>query len=485
MENTDEIVNRHAVRIAVDDEHAELKGSGVILVRNRNEKALIFTAAHVIDDIWGDNKKEEKNLYLSCTDRDGNWKVIQVKAKIRKCIDKEEIDNLEAEVYIHNSYDKKNLRNDVAVICVPWIDWMKHLECFEIDNCQIGMKQKFSGFPHAMEEDFKKGTSEELEGKRTLSGKANNLVNKRYNIEYNYNVNDGKIKRTDYMCGFSGSGVLEIRRDKIVLAGIVSKPCGANPAGDILWATSGNALLELMEQANIKFNIPNSFSYYIDPAKNTIEEGTQNAKKFFVNMVEKLIDDKDLVPNKTVREDGFFEELKCNGNRKCCSIYWEGQLKKAIILSLQDIPVEQLHHPQIQMPIPYDEEIVNIEYLCTEDNTLDAMSILIKEDYFSNGGKLSDGTIFVWNGKDTRSLYKEITREQCRGIVVDIADSYESTKRCLEKLANFNIIEGQISECNLAMIGIEELMKVITMGGGSLDKMKKKMEGTLKRLWEV
>lgn len=49
MENTEcfEIINRLSVRIA-KDEVEQLKGSGILFLRQAGEMAVVFTAAHVI-----------------------------------------------------------------------------------------------------------------------------------------------------------------------------------------------------------------------------------------------------------------------------------------------------------------------------------------------------------------------------------------------------------------------------------------------------
>lgn len=63
MENTEcfEIINRLSVRIA-KDESDQLKGSGILFLRQVGEMAVVFTAAHVIIDIF---KEGESQICLS------------------------------------------------------------------------------------------------------------------------------------------------------------------------------------------------------------------------------------------------------------------------------------------------------------------------------------------------------------------------------------------------------------------------------------
>lgn len=59
MENTEcfEIINRMSVRIAIVNGN-ELKGSGILFLRRAGEMAVVFTAAHVIADIFGENESK-------------------------------------------------------------------------------------------------------------------------------------------------------------------------------------------------------------------------------------------------------------------------------------------------------------------------------------------------------------------------------------------------------------------------------------------
>lgn len=59
MENTEcfEIINRLSVRIA-KDESDQLKGSGILFLRQVGEMAVVFTAAHVIIDIFKEGESQ-------------------------------------------------------------------------------------------------------------------------------------------------------------------------------------------------------------------------------------------------------------------------------------------------------------------------------------------------------------------------------------------------------------------------------------------
>lgn len=62
MENTEcfEIINRLSVRIA-KDEAEQLKGSGILFLRQAGEMAFVFTAAHVMTNIF---KEDESQVCL-------------------------------------------------------------------------------------------------------------------------------------------------------------------------------------------------------------------------------------------------------------------------------------------------------------------------------------------------------------------------------------------------------------------------------------
>ena len=123
MENMIEAMERHIVRIAIEKE-ADVKGSGTIFVGDSNQKAYIITAAHVIETIWGDKLAEKKRLHISCCDKDGNWKVIKTTGMISIQENHQIESECETWVYIHSKYNKETLQYDVAVICVPWQEWM-------------------------------------------------------------------------------------------------------------------------------------------------------------------------------------------------------------------------------------------------------------------------------------------------------------------------------------------------------------------------
>lgn len=82
MENTEcfEIINRFSVRIA-KGEAEQLKGTGILFLRQIGEMAVVFTAAHVIADIFKENESKVC-LLLGCTDNLGNPKEINVEAKL-------------------------------------------------------------------------------------------------------------------------------------------------------------------------------------------------------------------------------------------------------------------------------------------------------------------------------------------------------------------------------------------------------------------
>ena len=48
--------------------------------------------------------------------------------------------------------------------------------------------------------------------------------------------------------------------------------------------------------------------------------------------------------------------------------------------------------PVINMPDPYKDDQVEVEYICTEDETESVLGRLIEAEYFAKQGKLRNGT---------------------------------------------------------------------------------------------
>ena len=109
---------------------------------------------------------------------------------------------------------------------------------------------------------------------------------------------------------------------------------------------------------------------------------------------------------------------------------------------------------------------------------------------------MKNGTIFVLNSRKVSNLSIQFRRYECRQVLRNITKGYHSKVAIEQKFHNlysnnegknakFDIIKGEIAECNLAAIGIAELMSVVNQGRADEARMKKELERILERIWEV
>lgn len=150
--------------------------------------------------------------------------------------------------------------------------------------------------------------------------------------------------------------------------------------------------------------------------------------------------------------------------------------------------------PVINMPDPYKDDQVEVEYICTEDETESVLGRLIEAEYFAKQGKLRNGTIFVLNSKDR--LFLLCPRHECRAIVRDITADTEYSNRVLKnKLgqflsennkdsSDFDIIDGVSAQCNLAAISVDRMLDLINRSRINKDLLQENMKGVLRELWK-
>lgn len=100
--------------------------------------------------------------------------------------------------------------------------------------------------------------------------------------------------------------------------------------------------------------------------------------------------------------------------------------------------------------------------------------------------KNESGIILLWNGQSSVYYTKTIRRSEIRRIIVSIANTPRQKKKLSEKNDFFNIVDGDIEESNIAMIGMGELFDtVIYDGNGNIEKMRGKFNELIKDAWEV
>lgn len=493
MENTEcfEIINRLSVRIA-KDEVEQLRGSGILFLRQAGEMAIVFTAAHVMTNIF---KEDESQICLSlgCTDSLGNPQEINVEAKLVS-----DISNFvpeEGKVCIHPDYKQSEPSSiaDIAMILIPWQEWMNTMQSMQISQGMLTEQVYGYGFPMAMDKERKKMGADFLDGKQELRGKINNIAkNQTYAIEYNFNSIVRTGSRSSVMEGFSGTGLFSFRNDSINFICVISEDCGDNSSGTMLRATSSEKCRELLELTDLDSKYPRSFERYKELAVSTFSSSRKAAKRLFYDFSEELMEDYNLLPENCVEK--WYEELSCKSNRKKCDNFWTGKLElMAILYGSGAASGDNVTKPMINMPDPYEDDQVEVEYICTEDETESVLGRLIEAEYFVKQGKLKNGTIFVLNSNDR--LFWLYPRHECRAIVRDITIGAEYSNRVLKnKLGqflpeskdsnDFDIVDGVSIQCNLAAISVDRMMDL--MNKSKIDEclLQKNLEGVLRELWK-
>lgn len=481
MVSRDNIADKLAVRIAIND-GKNLIGSGVIFIREKESPIFILTAAHVAKKIL-QQTNQKVDIHINCKSPSGQQEVI--KATVSEASKNDDFMTIN-KVYIHKKYDDIKLHYDVAIIVLPWKEWMSGIESFQMGKFETKEEAIGYGFPISMDSEY--DIDNTLAGKKFIEG---HLVfdGLEKGIRYSYKQEgpfDFKCKREDIVNGYSGSGLFVERECGTVFMGVISQGAGEKEtAGSELWAASTNMFLELLEMYNVKLEPPKSFKIYIDMAIEEISWNTQ-ATRFFKDCCYSLINDNDITPLSMHKNTKAFERFLCNGNRNYCDVYITGQLKKAVIFSVLDISLDNNEH---NMTLPYEEGKVNVEYLCTEEKYYCFIGSLVEKGYFKEERYLNKPTFFICNGKGENSKIG-FSRRQCQTMIPNIADEINSKYEIREKFgidelvsSEFDIIKGKLSRCNLCFIGVDNLINRIE--NDSKIVAKSKMEEGIGVIWKI
>ncbi len=490
-------ISRYAVRIAKND-YKSLKGSGVLFLRQLGEQPILFTAAHVVYSLFEDS--DDARLCMGFTDGHGGVQTMELNVCLGNR--KKEETCAVGNVYIHPKYlESEEVRADcsydAALIILPWQKWMETCDSFFIKDGAEGQELRGWGFPQSMDKEMEKESADILAGKKEIHGFINHIEKtaKRFSFAYNLGHMERNVTRDSAVVGFSGSGLFDVEEDGIVLKGIISKECGGKTAGQMLWASSSGLFFDLMQEYRITLQCPQSFEPYMNIIAASFPKTRQIAKTCFIDWSEELMEDHGVLPRDFECDTQI--KLQCNSNRKYCTMFWTGQLKKAVILyGVSGIPANQLASAYLKMPAPYQEDCVYMKFICTEQQIERVLGELIEKDYFSEKDSLDNGTIFVLNNNiNNRDSFEIYPRSECREIVCNIAGEYPSSKNLKRKIQNlledkdmknkFDIIKGVNSQCNLAAVGVEKLMEILYKRNIDLGVMKQKMEDLLTEIWEI
>lgn len=503
MENGqyNEKISKYAVRIALNN-HKELKGSGVLFLRQSGESPLLFTAAHVLYPIF--QNSNNTLLYLGCSDCDGNPHEIEINVHWVK--EKSQAIAQVGETYIHPRYEeketekngKKEYNYDVAIVVLRWEEWMRSLDYYELKGEKVGNDLNGWGFPEAADSETKKEHATILSGKKEICGKIENTEKEtgKFSVYYNAGTWERNVTRESYMSCFSGCGLFHYENNRMLLNGLISCEFGDRSVGTMFWASSSNLLLGLMDYFGVEQNYPLSFEYYKEMTMKEIPEIRKEARRFFCDWYEELTEDYHLLPENF--SDDTRIGLLCESTRKFCDNFWVGQLKKCILLyGIQKIKPDELTAPFVKILNPCGVDNVRLVFLCTEEKAESVIGSLIEKEYFTKSGDIKNGTIFVLNGKENnRNCNIVFKRFECRQVVCSIIDGYSSisTRKIQHKTYNlcqeneeedFDIIRGKLAKCNLAALGIDNMMSVLNQGRVDKKCMKKEMEGLLEKVWEI
>ena len=475
-----------SVRIAVETGTNErLVGTGVLYRRGFKEPALILTAAHVLVDAK-ENLEQEKQYYFDCADSEGKDRRIVCSLKMGE------------KILIHPDYDKnsKDKENDVAAFVVPWEEWMKDLPAVLIG---LGREeeQRGWGFPERMDKEYR--NDERRTGIKRLNGIRDDYDNGfRYTLEHS--LPNLTKPRESMMGGFSGTGLFEKSSIGIRLVGLVSRAAGSETAGGELMAVGAMAIIQMLQHYRVEISLPDSLNRYRDLVSAEIRQKGA-ARVLFLKSFKALVNDEKLTPKCLLEnEKGAKIDLKCNERRECCLEYWKGQLLwRTFLKEIWNKTGRDLIQPRICVQYDArehgDTKDPEAVYICAEESEETVICKLIQENYFGEKEKLADRTIVLLNGKDPKLCECMMTRGECRRMIQDIAGEYEyrdqdefvkKTRTLLknENEGDFDIIKGQLNECNLAVLGIGKIRQMWKEGNGDKERMKRKMEGVVKEIWE-
>lgn len=500
MDNIKQIenINRCAIRIS-DESGDSLYGSGILYLAMKSQHVFIFTAAHVIDNMNLSHNGYEKRVKFALRDSKDDIRTIDIECSI---INSEKVEFDVGDIYVHKDYITGEFINDVAMICITKEDWMSDLKSFQIGDCGLSDRQIAYGFPESSNNEASKGKNSILAGKSKLEC---NVVDKhkhekRYVFDYSKkSVQEYEVTREHIMNGFSGSGLFSLQNRKYKLCGIVSSPFGKEKAGKQAYATKANLLFELMEQYNLEVEIPKSFKLHRELIRAEYNKrlGYEEERDLFDYYTDEFIQRQGLVPENVF--ENSYEDINCKQQKNGCEDYWVGQLKKCVILgTLKDVAVDNMKNPHIKLPEPYSDFVVTIKFLCADEEFEYVIRNLIDYDLFNNG-QINDNTIILWNNHSgnngNMNIYSRNNfRRAIKSIVCSEEEKYTATEMARKLsgvtgntngIRTFDIIKGDISKCNLALIGTNRMLESIENISNiqNLEEMKNKFDNQLREIW--
>ena len=477
-------IQKYSVRIGKYNSEKTLKGSGVLFPVEVGSQICVLTVAHIAEALKRELENKGEAICIDCKDAEG--------------IVREIVINDPQKIYIHSQYKEnmqsgeKNLSYDVAAIMIPWQTWMDDLKGYliAIDDF-TGKEIEGYGFPNSLDKERKRDYADFASGISHIEGRIESQDNRRLAIEYTANT-ESEIPRDSILHGYSGTGLFTKKQEGIYLCGLLSCSRGERTAGYKLWALKANEAILLLEKNNIQIGYPKTFQIYKDIVQKEFDSFRKKCIRQWKENAEEIINKKIIVPQ--LYKNQVESKFPCFGNRKICSYFWKEKLKELVIMhNVQGIPIEELQQSIVQMPSPYNEDKVVLEFLCTEFKAQNILGSMIENREFSKGGRYHNNTIILVNSMQNHSN-REImySRKDCRNIMSNIADGYEECTKTeiddvwrnlveQEENITFDIVKGSVEKCNIAAIGTSRMMDILNQD--SEEKMKQKMNGILIELW--
>lgn len=480
MESGNSSYTQLSVRISVNSKES-LIGSGVLYLRNKNQDALIFTAAHVILDNIDDTGTVQLHMHIFDREHESH----EISGTFTKSTNETPVRN--NTIYVLETYERETLIDDAAIIVIPWEEWMTEFPNMSIIEPEVNSGVCGWGYPQSMSS----GESDLESQGAAIAGTVNNNLKRKYHITYKSGIVAGDIaSRADEMEGFSGTGLFVLNNKKNIFTGCLSCEAGNDEtAGSRAFVTAGRVYIELMKKYNLYPNVPDSFEPYKEMAFSQFDADVDVAYNFFADAIEELIEDKKLVPSKCISDEDDFSDLDCEQIRTICNEFWRGQLTKAVCFcKILGKDISEL--PQLKVSLnKKGNAVVRIEFICTEMDVRNFIQQLITKYHYKK--KDADGLVFLWNDSKSRYYMRSIPRKHIRRIVIDIAghSGLRYTPREIQKLGKrcelFNIVDGAIETGNIAVIGIGKLLnKVIYEKDGVSEDMLSELTTLLNDVWE-
>ena len=454
-ESIEKVCKRLAVRIALDSGQT-LIGSGNVLACEMMGYALIFTAAHVMNDI-----DVEKPVHFCFENADGKQETIELnlKRKEKWCMLP---DTSTGYIYVHPGYKpcyEPYPVYDGAIICVPYYSWMSNMPSFEICKCDDA---------EAMLVGFSRGNDTVIQNESDLEFTTyrDNIYSEKVKVlpQSGKNLVIHMLQRNinpfldiDYsLDGLSGGGILTKSVQGLQFHGVFASD--KNREQHSFYAPSSEVFLEIIKFYNIRVQLPHNINAFLDRAIMFFEPySNRKALEWLKRNVN------DYIPNEQI--DVFFSDefndshfLSCDSHRPLCPFYYSNKLiVKVLIGKVYSLKPERINNQTIS--IGAEKEEIHIEHICSESSIRRIATDLLRSGAVSEKGLFCNSTIFIVSDRNIERQNKdEVTRKQCSNIVASIVNNDnlydEHTWDCP---IGFSITYGDPRSINIGFLGIGRL----------------------------